>query len=231
MTNPQKKPAKLRLEHLRQIEALTKAQEKVFKAWDKDFHMVLNGSAGTGKTFLACYLALEEILNKDTPQDRLVLVRSAVATRDTGFLPGTQEEKEEPYLAPYKAVCSDLFGDDEAWLKLSADRKVEFQTTSYIRGKTIDNAIIVVDEMQNLNGHELDSVITRVGHNTRIIFAGDYYQSDFRHKNDKDGVLKFLAILEELKMFTTIEFGWEDIVRSGLVRDYIMTKEHKKIQF
>lgn len=230
MTN-QKKPAKLRLEHLRQIEALTKAQEKVFKAWDKDFNIVLNGSAGTGKTFLACYLALEEVLAKDTPYEKLIIIRSAVATRDTGFLPGTQEEKEEPYMAPYKAVMTDLFQDHEAYLKLVADGKLEFLTTSYIRGMTIDNAIIVVDEMQNLTGHELDSVITRVGQNCRIFFSGDYYQTDFHRAGDKNGILQFLKILEDLKLFEVVEFGWEDIVRSGLVRDYIMTKELNKIQF
>jgi len=227
MTNP----VKLRLEHLRKIDFLTKKQEDVFTSWEKGFNLVLNGSAGTGKTFLALYLALETILERDNNFDRIVIVRSAVPTRDMGFLPGTQEEKEEAYLAPYKAILNELFNDNEAYLKLTATGHVEFLTTSYIRGLTLDNAIVIVDEMQNLTGHELDSVITRVGMNCKIMFCGDYYQSDFRHNGDKGGILKFLEILSELKLFDVVEFGWEDIVRSGLVRDYIMTKEMKKIDF
>lgn len=225
MTKLEKKPSKLRIEHLRKLSPKTKHQEDAFDSWKKNFNLVLNGSAGTGKTFLGIYFGLEEVLDKNSVYDKLIVVRSAVPTRDVGFLPGTKEEKEEPYLAPYKAICTELFEDAEAYEKLVVNGQMEFLTTSYIRGLTIDHAIIVVDEMQNMTMHELDSVITRLGDNCRVVFAGDYYQSDFHKAGDKNGVVHFLKILEELRYFDTIEFTWEDIVRSGLVRDYIMTKE------
>jgi phosphate starvation-inducible protein PhoH and related proteins len=135
------------------------------------------------------------------------------------------EEKQDAYTAPYRAICSELFGDATTYNKAISAKKVRFESTSFIRGVTINNSIIVVDEMQNLNFHELDSVITRVGKNTRIIFCGDYRQSDFKWDDDKEGIIKFLNIMEQLKKFSTITFGWEDIVRSDFVRDYIMTKE------
>ena len=219
------KPTKLRLEHLRSLEPITKAQESVFEAFKKNYHMVLSGAAGSGKTFLAMYLGLEQVLNKDTHYDKLVIVRSVVPTRDIGFLPGTEEEKKASYTLPYSAITAELFDDSGSYQKLVDQGALHFLTTSFIRGTTIRNAIIVVDEMQNLNFHELDSVITRVGENCRFIMCGDYYQSDFEKKNDRDGIIKFLDILDNMKMFKHIEFTWSDIVRSDLVREYIVTKE------
>jgi predicted ribonuclease YlaK len=160
----------------------------------------------------------------------LVIIRSIVPTRDIGFLPGTEEEKKDAYTAPYRGIVSELVADNEAWNKLQQQGAVEFLTTSFIRGTTISNAIILVDEMQNLTFHELDSVITRVGENCRFIMSGDYYQTDFDKERDKNGILQFLEIIDKLKYFETIEFSWQDIVRSGLVRDYIMTKEHMGIK-
>jgi len=204
---------------------MTTNQEKAYEAWDEDNHLVLTGSAGTGKTFLGMYLGLEQVLDPDTFQNRLVIVRSMVPTRDMGFMPGSKTEKEDVFTSPYKFICSQLFGDKAAYGKITTTKKLEFMSTSYIRGVTLDNAVILVDEMQNLNFHELDSVITRVGKDSRIIFSGDYLQSDFKHKEDKEGIVKFLGILEQLRKFDVIHFGWEDIVRSDFVRDYIMTKE------
>jgi predicted ribonuclease YlaK len=141
-------------------------------------------------------------------------------------MPGTKEEKEDVFTAPYKAIANELFGEHASWNKLlHGKEKIRFDSTSFIRGQTLDNAIILVDEMQNLNFHELDSVITRVGKDSRIIFSGDYLQSDFKYSDDKNGIMKFLGIVEQLKYFEIINFGWEDIVRSAFVRDYIMTKE------
>ena len=148
-----------------------------------------------------------------------------VPTREMGFMPGTKEEKEAVYITPYKAIADELFGEKASWNKLVHKDKVSFESTSFIRGQTLDDSIIIVDEFQNLNFHELDSVVTRVGRNSRIIFCGDYQQSDFKYQDDKDGILKFLGIVEQLKYFQILNFGWEDIVRSDFVRDYIMTKE------
>ena len=215
----------VRIEDLLEVQPITKNQELVFEAWDRGDNLVLAGSAGTGKTFLALFMAFEEVLEPDTIYDQVVVIRSMVPTRDMGFLPGTLEEKQDAYTAPYRAICSELFGDATTYNKAISAKKVRFESTSFIRGVTINNSIIVVDEMQNLNFHELDSVITRVGKNTRIIFCGDYRQSDFKWDDDKEGIIKFLNIMEQLKKFTTITFGWEDIVRSDFVRDYIMTKE------
>ena len=219
------KPSKLRLEHLRTLEPLTKAQEQVFQSYKEGLHLCLSGSAGTGKTYLSLYLALCDVMDKDTPFEKVIIVRSAVPTRDMGFLPGTQEEKEDAYTGPYKAIIGDLFEDAEAWNKLVQFKNVEFLTTSFIRGLTIDNAIVIIDESQNCNYHELCSVITRIGQNCRFIMCGDYYQSDFRHTNDKNGIVEFVKIIDHLKYFEHIEFTWDDIVRSGFVRDFVMTKE------
>lgn len=215
----------VRIDDLLEYDPITKNQEVAFEAWDNNYNLVLTGSAGTGKTFMGMYLGLETVLDPDTEQDRLVIIRSMVPTRDMGFLPGTKEEKEEAFISPYKNIASELFGDNNSWGKAVTNKKIMFESTSFIRGLTLDNAVVLVDEMQNLNFHELDSVITRVGNNTRIIFAGDYLQSDFKYDDEKMGIVKFLSIVEQLKKFEIVNFGWEDIVRSDFVRDYIMTKE------
>jgi phosphate starvation-inducible PhoH-like protein len=216
---------KLRLEDLVEIQPLTENQKEVFKAYEEDYSLVLAGSAGTGKTFMALSLALEDVLDKGTPYDKVVIVRSIVPTRDIGFLPGSEDEKKDAYTGPYRAACAELFDEADAWNKLTTTGQVEFLSTSFIRGTTLNNCVIIVDEMQNLTFHELDSVITRVGRNCKFVMCGDYYQTDFHKESDKNGILQFLEIVEQLRKFKVIEFGWEDIVRSDFVRDYIMTKE------
>jgi predicted ribonuclease YlaK len=214
----------VRLADLLQHDPLTATQEAAYSAWDDGDNLVLTGSAGTGKTFMALYLALEDVLEAQE-YDRLVIVRSMVPTRDMGFLPGTKEEKEDAFTSPYRNICHELFGDKASYNKMITSGQISFDSTSFIRGTTYDNSIIVVDEMQNLNFHELDSVITRVGKHSKIIFCGDYKQSDFKFDDEKNGIMKFLQIVEQLRNFTIVNFGWEDIVRSDFVRDYIMTKE------
>lgn len=222
---------KLRLEDLRQIEPMTDNQKNVFDAYAKDYNVILAGSAGTGKTFVAMSLALEDVLDRNTPYEKLIMVRSIVPTRDIGFLPGDEEEKKLVYEAPYQGIANDLFSISGAWEKLKSAGEAEFMTTSFIRGVTLENAVIVVDEMQNLTAHELDSVVTRIGNNCKLMLCGDYYQSDFHKNNDRDGILKFLEVASHLKQFKLVEFGWEDIVRSDFVRDYIMTKEMLGVKF
>ena len=218
-----KKPSRLRLEHLNKLEPLTQNQNLAFTAFANGSHMCLDGSAGTGKTFISLYLALEAVLKKE--YEKVIIVRSAVPTRDMGFLPGTQEEKEDAYTAPYKAIVNDLFDDTDAWSKLVQSRQIEFLTTSFIRGLTIKDAVVIVDESQNCNYHELCSVITRLDEECRFIMSGDYYQSDFTRKGDQDGIKDFIEIIKHMNGFEHVEFTWEDIVRSGFVRDFIMTKE------
>jgi len=220
----------IRIDDLVTIDPVTERQKDAFDAWRDGDNIALVGTAGTGKTFLGMYLALEEVMDKSTPYDSLRIVRSVVPTRDVGYLPGTIEEKLNAYTSPYRAIAAELFEDDKAYDKLAANRYVSFESTSYLRGLTFDHSIVLVDEMQNLNFHELDSVITRIGHCSKIIFCGDYYQSDFKNDNEKKGINTFLDILEQLRNFSVISFNWEDIVRSGLVRDYIMTKEWMGIQ-
>ncbi len=216
----------LRLDNMPDFKPITENQSLAVDAWDDGDSLILSGSAGTGKTFLAVSLALEDALDKELPEyDKVTIVRSIVPTRDIGFLPGNEDEKKQAYAAPYISILTELFQDKEAWMKLQASNNISFESTSFIRGTTFNNTIIIVDEMQNLTFHELDSVITRVGNNCKIIFCGDFHQSDFRFEDERNGLPVFLNILEQMKDFTTINFDWKDIVRSGIVRDYIMTKE------
>jgi len=215
----------VRLDDLLQYEPITANQKVAFDAWDEGDNLVLAGSAGTGKTFIALYMALEDLLNSDSYFRQIVLIRSIVPTRDIGYLPGTAEEKKEAYTSPYKNICNELFNDKSSWNKLTSSNQVLFESTSFIRGTTFNESIIIVDEMQNMNFHELDSIITRVGQNSKIIFCGDYKQSDFKFQDERDGVFKFTSVIEQMKDFSIIQFGWDDIVRSGMVRDYLLTKE------
>lgn len=217
------------LDDLYEYEPITENQQIAMERWDEGDNLILAGSAGTGKTFLALYMGIEELLDPKSLFRQMVIIRSVVPTRDIGFLPGSAEEKKAMYNLPYKNIFTELFNDKGAWGKLTSSKKVEFESTSFVRGMTWNDSIIIVDEIQNMTFHELDSVITRVGQNSKIIFCGDYKQSDFKYQDEKEGIFKFLSILEQMKDFSIIQFGWEDIVRSGMVRDYILTKEMLEI--
>jgi len=217
-------------DHLIDIKPLTPAQEKVYEAWQSNKHMFLFGAAGTGKSFITLYLALKSILDESTPYNKLYIVRSLVPTREIGFLPGDHEDKANLYQIPYKNMVRYMFEmpDDASFEMLYGNLKaqdtISFWSTSFIRGTTLDNCIVIVDEFSNLNFHELDSIITRVGQDTKIIFSGDYAQSDLAKSNEKNGVLDFLKILQTMPSFTCTEFGIDDIVRSGLVKSYLINK-------
>tara|TARA_Y100001968_G_scaffold8941_1_gene7620 strand:- start:359 stop:1123 length:765 start_codon:yes stop_codon:yes gene_type:complete len=213
------------------IKPLTKSQEKVFDAYKKGKNIFAYGAAGTGKTFVALYLALKEVLDQMSPYENVYIVRSLVSTREIGFLPGDHEDKSFLYQIPYKHMVKYMFemSDDSEFEMLYGALKgqdtIKFWSTSFIRGTTLDNAIILVDEMQNLNFHELDSIITRVGENSKIIFCGDASQTDLTKTNEKNGILDFMKIISAMEDdFASIEFGLEDIVRSGLVRKYLLAK-------
>jgi len=200
---------------LEDIEPMTRNQVRVFES---ESHMVLHGQAGTGKTFLSLYLALDDIFKKEF--NKLVIIRSAVPTRDMGFLPGNDKEKSEIYEAPYRDIFTELLGRGDAYNTMKAKGAVEFKTTSFVRGTTIRDSVILVDECQNMTLHELDSIITRVGDNCRIIFCGDFRQSDLK----SNGLKSFFKILKSMEEFDFIEFDLDDIVRSGLVKDYLKAK-------
>jgi len=223
-----KKP--INLEHLKSIEPLTDNQEKVFNAYAEGKNLVLHGAAGTGKTFISLYLALTQVLDPASPYEKVYMVRSLVPTREIGFLPGDHEDKSNLYQIPYKNMVKYMFQmpDDASFEmlydNLRAQETISFWSTSFIRGVTLDRCIIIVDEFSNLNFHELDSIITRVGEDCKIIFSGDYTQSDLVKNNEKNGVLDFMKILQTMPSFECVEFGVEDIVRSGLVREYLVSK-------
>lgn len=193
-------------------------------------NMLLVGSAGVGKTFLALYMAIKEVLDRDTNFERVVIVRSAVPVRDIGFLPGTEEEKTEIYEAPYRAICDELFEYRKSYDNLKKSGKIQFITTSYIRGINIRNAVVIVDECQSLTAHELDSVITRLSSGSRLILCGDSIQTDLQREKDRRGFHEFISILEHLTEFSRVEFTHEDIVRSGLVRNYIVARDRLGLQ-
>lgn len=216
---------KIKIDDLKTFQPLTDNQKKFFDAYKRgDYFIALHGVAGTGKTFIAMYKSLEEVLDKSNPFKKIIVVRSAVQSREIGHLPGDVSEKMEIYQQPYRQICETLFGRKDAWDRLEEQNYVEFISTSFIRGMSFDDAIIIVDEMQNMNFEEIDTVMTRVGYRSKIIWCGDYRQTDLRKSNDKSGILKFFDIAYHMNAFTRVEFDADDIVRSSLVKDYIIAK-------
>ena len=212
------------------VEPITANQKIAFDSYKEGKNLFLYGAAGTGKTFIALYLALKEVMNEETPYDKVYIVRSLVSTREVGFLPGTHEDKSELYQMPYKNMVRSMFhmpdqaSFDMLYDNLKGQETISFWSTSFLRGTTLDDAIVIVDECQNLNFHELDSIMTRVGQDSKIVFCGDINQSDLQRTNERNGILDFQRILENMDEFSTIEFGINDIVRSGLVKSYLISK-------
>ena len=230
LTKRQMKRKPINSGYLNQIKPLTPSQEKVFDAFSKQKNLYLYGAAGTGKTFIAVYLALQEILNEQSSYDKLYIVRSLVPTREIGFLPGDHDDKAELYQIPYQNMVRYMFkmpddaSFDMLYANLKAQQTISFWSTSFLRGTTLDNSIVLVDESQNLNFHELDSIITRLGVNTKIIFAGDAAQTDLVKTNERNGILDFMKIIQGMDEFEMVEFGIQDIIRSGLVKSYLINK-------
>ena len=223
----------INLNNLVSIEPIGPAQGTTFEEYEKGQNLFLAGSAGTGKTFILLHLALKSVLDKTSPYDKVVLVRSLLPSRDIGFLPGTLDEKANLYQDPYRILVKLLFelpseqAFNELYDKLQAQGSLEFYSTSFLRGQTFDRAIIIVDEAQNMLFQELDTIITRVGQNSKILFAGDDAQTDLRKNNgDRDGYHNFQAILDEMPEFDVVEFGFGDIIRSGMVRSYLIAKHN-----
>jgi len=220
----------LSADYLVDIDPLTENQRRLFESYNAGKHLVAYGCAGTGKTFISLYNALQDVLDETTPYEKIYLVRSLVATREIGFLPGTHDDKADIYQIPYKNMVKYMFqmpsdADFEMlYGNLKSQETIKFWSTSFLRGTTLDNSIIIVDEFQNLNFHELDSIITRVGENTKICFCGDASQSDLQKTNERNGIVDFMSILRKMPSFDIIEFGVDDIVRSGLVKEYIIAK-------
>ena len=218
-------------DYLLNIEPLTDNQKVMFEQYGEGKNIFAYGCAGTGKTFVALYLALKDVLNEYTPYEKVYVVRSLVATREIGFLPGTHEDKASLYQIPYKNMVKYMFEmpDDNSfemlYENLKAQETVSFWSTSFLRGTTLDNSIVIIDECQNLNFHELHSIITRCGQDTKIIFCGDARQSDLVKSQEKTGIIDFMKIIQSMtEDFSMIEFGIEDIVRSGLVKNYLIAK-------
>ena len=223
-----KKP--INTDMMRDIEPLTDNQQVLFNAYAENKNLVAYGCAGTGKTFITLYNALRDVLDPSTPYEKIYIVRSLVATREIGFLPGDHEDKSDIYQIPYKNMVKYMFSlpsetDFEMlYGNLKTQGTISFWSTSFIRGTTLDKAIIIVDEYQNLNFHELDSIITRVGEDTKIMFCGDATQTDLVKQNEKNGIADFMKILRVMPSVDIIEFGVEDIVRSGLCKEYLLAK-------
>ena len=232
MTSKQMKRKKpINTDLLNKIEPITDNQKILFDAYKEGKNIFAYGAAGTGKTFVALYLALRDVLDERTPYDKVYIVRSLVSTREIGFLPGDHEDKSSLYQIPYKNMVKYMFempsdADFEMlYGNLKQQETIKFWSTSFIRGTTIDRAIILIDESQNLNFHELDSIITRVGEDCKIIFCGDATQTDLQKTYEKNGILDFMKIIQQMDTsFQMVEFGVEDIVRSGLVKEYIIKK-------
>lgn len=210
---------------LKSIEPRTENQQEAFYEFQHGKNLLLHGVAGTGKTFIALALSLQQLLSPDSKIKKIIIVRSAVPSRDIGFLPGNTKEKMAVYEAPYQSIFSELFGRDDAYGIMKTKRLVEFIPTSFIRGLTINNAIVIVDECQNMTNEELNTIITRIGKNTKLIICGDHRQDDLTgKKGEVSGLRTIFSILQRMNLISTIEFTIEDIQRSSFVKEYLIKR-------
>ena len=217
-------------DQLVEMKGVTKNQLEVFKQYAEGKNLFLYGPAGTGKTFVVLYNAIKEVLDPKTNYNCIYIVRSLMPTRSLAFMPGDEQDKSSLYQVPYDNMLQLMFKlsskeqFDMMYEELKKQENVAFLSTSFLRGITLDNAIVLVDECQNLNFHELDTIMTRVGQESKIMFSGDFDQTDLREDDEKAGLGQFIKIINEMKEFYSCEFDIGDIVRSGLVRSYIIQK-------
>lgn len=212
---------------MRKINPLTPAQSDMFESYHEGYSLAAIGTAGTGKTMCATYLALQDVLQKGE-YEKVVIVRSAVQTREQGFMPGSKAQKEAVFEGPYTDIVNDLFSRGDAYQVLKSKGMLQFMSSSFVRGLTFDNSIIIVDECQSMTYHELDTIITRVGESSKIIFCGDTKQDDLqqsKNRADVSGLYDFLKVIKQIPSFDVVNFTVNDIVRSGLVKEYILAKE------
>lgn len=212
---------------MQNVKPLTPSQTDLFEAYHEGYNLAAIGTAGTGKTMCATYLALNDVLQKGE-YEKVVIIRSAVQTREQGFMPGSKAQKEAVFEGPYTDIVNDLFSRGDAYQVLKQKGMIEFMSSSFVRGLTFDNSVIIVDECQSMTYHELDTIITRVGESSKIIFCGDTKQDDLqqsRNRADISGLYDFVKVLNAIPSFDVVKFGVEDIVRSGLVKEYIIAKE------
>jgi phosphate starvation-inducible protein PhoH len=210
--------------NLSDISPKTMNQKKAFDSFRKNKNVMFHGTAGTGKTFVGLYLALKEVLHHEE-QDKVIIVRSVVPSRDIGFLPGSQKEKIKVYESPYQLICTELFNRGDAYDILKQKNQIEFISTSFIRGITIKNAVVIIDEVQNMNWAEISTVLTRIGENCRVIISGDTKQSDLSERDGKRDLLKLINVCRNMNSFEFIQMTRNDICRSGFVKDFIIECE------
>lgn len=220
------KKKKWSLHDLKSIRPINAPQQTMFESYFAGNFIIANGSAGTGKTLAAIYLALCDVLSKESRQEKLIIVRNTVATRDIGYLPGTINDKLEPYEVPYMDIVSFLTGYPFSYNSMKHSGIIQFMPTSFIRGLNWDNAVVVVDEVQNLNFHEVNSVVTRLGEDSKLIIVGDQIQTDlYKSHHDKCGMARFLDIARTVKEFDEVLFTKHDIIRSQFVKSWICALE------
>ena len=176
------------------------------------------GPAGTGKTFLAVAAAVSQLLEKKF--DRIILSRPAVeAGEKLGFLPGDLKEKVDPYLRPLYDSLYDLIPSDIASKKIQSS-EIEIAPLAFMRGRTLNNSFVILDEAQNATHNQIKMFLTRCGKNSRMIVTGDPSQTDLSRKSDS-GLLRSIKILSEIDGVSVINFGQKDIVRDEMVTKII----------
>jgi len=207
---------------LRTVEPRNEAQKQYLETIENSIITVGLGPAGSGKTYLAVYEALCHLWNKKTTGiKRLIITRPAIeAGEKLGFLPGDLGDKLDPYMRPVYDALYDIASIDIAKEKIEKGY-IEVAPLAYMRGRTFNNAFILLDEAQNATLEQLKMVLTRVGENCKLVIDGDPFQSDLPHYHRKSGLCELPTILEGVPKVGIVSFSPSDIVRSQVVRNVV----------